>query len=188
LGMSTGFDSGSSLDYVYQNQPQGSNAFGRLIDKIYLNSVGWRGIRQRKTHLQILIKQAVADLHAKGLAVRVVDIAAGHGRYVLDALANEPAVSDILLRDYSELNVAQGQEMIAQRGMSGRVRFEQGDAFNPEELSALTPRPTLAIVSGLYELFPENEQVKNSLAGLANAIEPGGILIYTGQPWHPQLE
>ncbi|ENE3185653.1 class I SAM-dependent methyltransferase family protein, partial [Shigella flexneri] len=69
-----------------------------------------------------------------------------------------------------------------------RVRFEQGDAFNPEELSALTPRPTLAIVSGLYELFPENEQVKNSLAGLANAIEPGGILIYTGQPWHPQLE
>lgn len=160
LGMSTGFDSGSSLDYVYQNQPQGSNAFGRLVDKIYLNSVGWRGIRQRKTHLQILIKQAVADLHAKGLAVRVVDIAAGHGRYVLDALANEPAVSDILLRDYSELNVAQGQEMIAQRGMSGRVRFEQGDAFNPEELSALTPRPTLAIVSGLYELFPENEQVK----------------------------
>lgn len=90
----------------------------------------------------------------------MVDIAAGHGRYVLDALANEPAVSDILLRDYSELNVAQGQEMIAQRGMSGRVRFEQGDAFNPEELSALTPRPTLAIVSGLYELFPENEQVK----------------------------
>ncbi|MCZ6127728.1 class I SAM-dependent methyltransferase family protein, partial [Escherichia coli] len=55
LGMSTGFDSGSSLDYVYQNQPQGSNAFGRLVDKIYLNSVGWRGIRQRKTHLQMLI-------------------------------------------------------------------------------------------------------------------------------------
>ncbi|XNM78774.1 class I SAM-dependent methyltransferase family protein [Escherichia coli] len=22
------------MDYVYQNQPQGSNAFGRLVDKI----------------------------------------------------------------------------------------------------------------------------------------------------------
>ncbi|XNM62328.1 class I SAM-dependent methyltransferase family protein [Escherichia coli] len=32
---------------------------------MYLNSVGWRGIRQRKTHLQILIKDAVAHLHAK---------------------------------------------------------------------------------------------------------------------------
>lgn len=93
---------------VYQNQPQGSNVFGRFIDKIYLNSVGWRGIRQRKTHLQMLIKQAVADLHAKGLAVRVVDIAAGHGRYVLDALANEPAISDILLRDYSGVKCCTG--------------------------------------------------------------------------------
>lgn len=107
-GVSTGFDSGSSLDCVCQNQPQGSDTFGRFADKIHLNSVGWRGIRQRKTHLQTLIKQAVAHLHAKGLTVRVVDIAAGHGRYILDALVNEPVVSNILLRDYSELSVAQG--------------------------------------------------------------------------------
>lgn len=120
--------------------------------------------------------------------MRVVDIAAGHGRYVLDALEGETAVNEILLRDYSELNVSKGQEMIASRGMAGRARFEQGDAFNREELAALEPRPTLGIVSGLYELFPENTLVRNSLAGLAEAIEPGGILIYTGQPWHPQLK
>ncbi len=24
--------------------------------------------------------------------------------------------------------------------------------------------------------------------GLAEAVEPGGYLVYTGQPWHPQLE
>jgi hypothetical protein len=43
-------------------------------------------------------------------------------------------------------------------------------------------------VSGLYELFPDNEPVRRSLAGLADAIEPGGHLIYTNQPWHPQVE
>lgn len=188
LGFETGFDSGSTLDYVYRNQPQGSSALGRLIDKNYLNSVGWKGIRQRKVHLQMLIQQAVARLTEQGCAVRVVDIAAGHGRYVLDALEGEAAVSEILLRDYSELNVAKGQDMIASRGMVGRARFEQGDAFNRDELAALEPRPTLVIVSGLYELFPENGPVRDSLAGLAVAIEPGGILIYTGQPWHPQLK
>lgn len=52
----------------------------------------------------------------------------------------------------------------------------------------MTPRPTLGIVSGLYELFPENGPIRESLAGLAEAIAPGGFLIYTGQPWHPQLE
>jgi hypothetical protein len=43
-------------------------------------------------------------------------------------------------------------------------------------------------VSGLYELFPQNEKVLNSLKGLAEAVRPGGYLIYTNQPWHPQLE
>ncbi len=30
--------------------------------------------------------------------------------------------------------------------------------------------------------------MRESLAGLADAIEPGGYLVYTGQPFHPQLE
>jgi len=30
--------------------------------------------------------------------------------------------------------------------------------------------------------------VRESLGGLADAIPPRGYLIYTGQPWHPQLE
>ena len=188
LGFTTGFDSGSTLDYVYRNQPQGSSWLGRHIDKNYLNSVGWRGIRQRKVHLQQLIQQAVAQLTAQGVPVRVVDIAAGHGRYVLDALEAETTVSEILLRDYSELNVEKGQQMIAERGMSARARFEQGDAFNRAELAALEPKPTLGIVSGLYELFPENAPVRESLEGLGQAIPPGGVLIYTGQPWHPQLK
>lgn len=188
LGFETGFDSGSTLDYVYRNQPQGSSALGRLIDKNYLNSVGWKGIRQRKIHLQMLISQAVAQLAEQGTPVHVVDIAAGHGRYVFDALAGESAVRSILLRDYSKLNVNIGREMIASRGLTDIARFEQGDAFNREELAALEPRPTLGIVSGLYELFPDNLLVKNSLAGLADAIAPGGLLIYTGQPWHPQLK
>ena len=64
----------------------------------------------------------------------------------------------------------------------------QGDAFDRPALASIQPRPTIGIVSGLYELFPANEPVLNSLRGLADAIEPGGYLIYTNQPWHPQLE
>ena len=32
------------------------------------------------------------------------------------------------------------------------------------------------------------QTVLTSLRGLADAIEPGGHLIYTNQPWHPQVE
>ena len=60
--------------------------------------------------------------------------------------------------------------------------------FDENALAAMTPAPALAIASGIYELFPENSKVLASLRGLARGMEKGGYLIYTGQPWHPQLE
>ena len=55
-------------------------------------------------------------------------------------------------------------------------------------MAQVDPPPNITIVSGLYELFPDNEKVLRSLRGIARAMHRGGILIYTGQPWHPQLE
>jgi len=52
LGWRHGFDSGLSLDYVYKNEAGGVMGVGRLIDKSYLNSPGWRGVRQRKANLE----------------------------------------------------------------------------------------------------------------------------------------
>jgi hypothetical protein len=128
-------------------------------------------------------------LRDKGEPVRVMDIAAGHGRYVLEALnGTEVRPESILLRDYSEINVAGGAKLIAEKGLDGIARFVKGDAFDPESLAAVAPKPTLAVVSGLYELFADNDLVCRSLAGLAAAVPAGGYLVYTGQPWHPQLE
>lgn len=188
LGFETGFDSGSTLDYVYRNTPEGEGIAGRAIDRSYLNSVGWKGIRVRKTHIQQMICKGVDLLKAQNMSVRVVDIAAGHGRYVLDALEHIDGIEHIRLRDYSELNVTQGQIKIEERGLQQLASFEQGNAFDGEQLATIAPAPTLGIVSGLYELFPDNTEIKQSLAGLAKTIPEGGVLVYTGQPWHPQLK
>ncbi len=188
IGFETGFDSGSTLDYVYRNHPQGKGSIGRFIDKQYLNSIGWRGIRQRKVNIEKLIRQAIEELKSRNMPVSIVDIAAGHGRYVLDAIGDAQDIDSILLRDYSELNVEQGQKMIAERHLTDKANFVVGNAFDRQSLAELDPKPTLGIVSGLYELFPENENVQASLMGLSDAIPVGGLLVYTGQPWHPQLE
>ncbi|WP_260958133.1 bifunctional alpha/beta hydrolase/class I SAM-dependent methyltransferase [Pseudomonas citri] len=189
LGFDTGFDSGSTLDYVYRNIPTGTSALGRMIDKNYLNSIGWRGIRQRKLNVEELLRLAMGKLRAENREVRIVDIAAGHGRYILEALHGvNPLPESILLRDYSDINVRDGSALIVEKGLGDIARFVKGDAFDRQDLAALEPKPTLAVVSGLYELFADNQMVGNSLAGLAEAVEPGGFLVYTGQPWHPQLE
>lgn len=189
LGVCTGFDSGATLDYVYRNQAEGVTALGRLLDRNYLNAIGWRGIRSRKTHLEKLLRRAMADLRAAGRPVHLVDIAAGHGRYVLDAVRAHPEIPATgLLRDFSAANVAAGRRLIAEYGLAERFAFEQGDAFDRASLTALPQTATIGVVSGLYELFPENAPVRASLAGLAEAVAPGGYLLYTGQPWHPQIE
>ena len=188
-GMKTGFDSGSTLDYVYENTPRGIGPGGKMIDKTFLNAIGWRGIRQRKVHLEEMIALALIRLKSKKRSAHVLDIAAGHGRYVLDAVALSGVKPDsIRLQDYSPINVEAGRNMIAERDLTNIASFHEADAFDEQGLASVMPRPDLAIVSGLYELFPDNAEVTRSLSGLAKAVKPGGLLIYTGQPWHPQLE
>lgn len=188
-GTVTGFDSGSTLDYVYENQPRGLGPMGRRIDKTFLEAIGWRGIRQRKLMLGELIPDAILRLKHLGRAVNIVDIAAGHGRYVLDAIADcteQPA--SVRLQDYSDINVVAGRRQIAERQLPPSFSFHKADAFDADGLAALDPAPDLAIVSGLYELFPDNALIGRSLEGLARAMSAGSLLIYTNQPWHPQLE
>jgi alpha-beta hydrolase superfamily lysophospholipase len=189
LGRVAGFDSGGMLDYVYRNQAQGAGMVGKMIDRAYLDSVGWRGIRLRKLHVEELIAEAAARLKRSGKPLRLADIAAGHGRYALDAIeSGKLAPESVLLRDYSASAVEAGRRMITERNLTDLARFEPGDAFDRESLAALAPKPTLAVVSGLYELFADNAMIDRSLGGLAAAIPAGGYLVYTNQPWHPQLE
>jgi alpha-beta hydrolase superfamily lysophospholipase/SAM-dependent methyltransferase len=188
LGWRNGFDSGLSLDYVYENKPRGSLGVGRLIDKSYLNSIGWRGIRQRKANLKNALRNVIKKLHTEGQPVRLLDIAAGAGRYVMETVHELRAISiTAILRDYKQENIDAARALVHEFRLEN-VTIERGDAFDRDSIAAIIPRATIGIVSGLYELFPGNEPVLSSLRGLAAAIEPGGYLIYTNQPWHPQVE
>lgn len=188
LGWRHGFDSGLMLDYIYENRARGLTPLGRLIDRCYLDAVGWRGIRIRRTLLERALRSLCVQTHAAGQPVRLLDIAAGPGRYVLETirdLAHIPITA--VLRDYKQENCDAARQLADDLGVPS-VTITPGDACDRSSLAAATPRPTIAIVSGLYELFPENEPVLRSLRGLADAVEPGGHLIYTNQPWHPQVE
>ncbi len=188
IGWKSGFDSGMSLDYVYENIPQGLTSFGRLIDAAYLESIGWRGIRQRKDNLKTLLRRAIEQTHAAGRNIHIIDIATGTARYVLETMKELPEISmSALLRDNQPLNVEIVRKDTKELGLRN-VSAEVADAFDGRSFVSVTPRATIGIVSGLYELFPSNDAVLNSLRGLAEAIQPDGYLIYTNQPWHPQLE
>jgi alpha-beta hydrolase superfamily lysophospholipase len=188
VGWETGFDSGKSLDYVYENRARGKTPLGRWIDRGYLDAIGWRGIRERGELLKSCLRESIARLRAAGQPIRILDIAAGCGRYVLEVLKDEQR-DDIraLLRDRAPHNLEAGLALAAGMGLDG-VTFEEGDAFDADSIRQVEPRPNIVIVSGLYELFPENGMILASLGGIAGALQDGGVLLYTCQPWHPQIE
>jgi len=188
IGWQTGFDSGESLDYVYENRAQGITPLGRLLDRLYLNSIGWKGIRQRKANLEKVLQATIEKVHATEKPVRLVDIASGPGRYLLETFKKMPHVEmSAVLRDRDPKGLEAGRNLARAMNVSN-VTYVQGDAFDPKSLASISPRLHIAIVSGLYELFPDNGMVLTSLRGLSEALKDGGYLIYTNQPWHPQME
>ena len=188
LGWKTGHNSGDSLDYVYENEARGITPIGRLIDRTYLDAIGWKAMRERQGILEASLKDTIQSVIDSGEPVRIMDIATGRGRYVLDIL-NEFQGADItaLLRDRSPYSLQEGRKLASSMRLDN-VTYEEGDAFDADSLLAVDPVPNIAIVSGLYELFASNEPILRSLRGLGGLVQPGGYLIYTCQPWHPQVE
>jgi hypothetical protein len=95
--------------------------------------------------------------------------------------------SSATLRDYQQENLDAARALAESLKIS-TASFALADAFDEASVAATTPRPTVAITSGIFELVPENDRVLRALRGIAGAMEAGGFLIYTGQIWHPQME
>jgi alpha-beta hydrolase superfamily lysophospholipase/SAM-dependent methyltransferase len=189
IGHRDGFDSGVMLDHVYRNTAAGKTFLGRMIDRNYLDAVGWKGIRVRGEHMRAMLEAEIRRQSAAGKSVHVLDVAAGAGRYVLETvkkLAGEIPVR-VTLRDYKQANLDAARKLADELALPN-VTVAHGDAFDRSSLASISPRPTIGIVSGLFELFPENAPLRQTLGGLHDAIEPGGALFYTCQPWHPQVE
>ncbi|MEI6896833.1 MAG: bifunctional alpha/beta hydrolase/class I SAM-dependent methyltransferase [Psychromonas sp.] len=186
IGLQYGFDSGVTLDHIYKNKAQGITFIGKFIDKGYLNSIGWKGIRQRKVHSVESIKEKIKTLQLTGKEVRILDIAGGPARYLIEIAESHPDVS-IQVRDYQIQNVEQGRILATEKGLTN-ITYTQSDAFDPQSYVHNDFQPNIVVISGVFELFPENALINNAIKGVASIIEDQGFLIYTGQPWHPQLE
>lgn len=185
IGYQHGFDSGTMLDYVYADKAHGSLGVGRLIDRVYLDAVGWRAIRARR---KLLGATLVARIRREPSA-RVLDVASGPGRYLHDVLQS-PGTEQarVLCRDLAQNGLRLGERRAAALDLRN-IAYEQGDAFEPAPTDApLGGRPTVIVVSGLYELMADPVVIRKSLQRLGELLEPGGLLVFTTQTHHPQLD
>ncbi|MCP4111736.1 MAG: methyltransferase domain-containing protein [Desulfobacteraceae bacterium] len=187
VGYKFGFDSGVSLDHVYKNKPEGTLFLGKIIDFFYLNSVGWKGIRLRKINLIKSVEQVIEKLNNRNIPVRIMDIAGGPGRYLIEiAEKYKDTDIEILSCDNKKVNIEEGKK-IADAGKISNIKFKISDAFSKESFEQENFSPNILIISGLFELFPSNDDIRKSLKAATSILQKNSYIIYTGQPWHPQI-
>lgn len=186
IGLKYGFDSGISLNYVYKNKPKGKFGIGKFIDQSYLNAIGWRGIRIRKQNLLQQIEKEINRLKTEGKTIKILDIAGGTGNYLFDIKEKFPDI-EIVINDFKKSNIVFGQKIIDRKNIKG-IRFTNYDCFDKATYSKLNFKPNITIISGIFELFENNELISKAISGVVNISEPDSAIIYTGQPWHPQLK
>jgi 2-polyprenyl-3-methyl-5-hydroxy-6-metoxy-1,4-benzoquinol methylase len=192
VGYKFGFDSGNMLDYVYLNKAHGAVLIGKLIDRVYLNAVGWRGIRARRKLLKQMLRHEVSRNRYEERNTKLLDVAAGPGRYLQELIQEyngETGDINVLCRDLSSTGLEQGQALAKENGLTGTISYEPGDAFNPAPADdTLGGTPNVIVVSGLYELIIDDDTIRNSLKRLYQMLTPGGAIFFTTQTHHPQLE
>jgi precorrin-6B methylase 2 len=184
IGYRYGFDSGPFMAHVYANQPSGRTALGRAIDRRLLRRrtcVAFRDIRALAEH-------AVFDaLRAeRGPTPVVADLAAGPAPYLLSALTRQPRARAIVAdTDPDALDAARRDAEAL--GVSDRVQFVQGDAFDRDALRALRPAPDVVVELGLYGIYHDDAVIERHLHDLAEIVAPGQI-VFNVQTRNPEIE
>ncbi len=184
LGLKYGFDSGISLDYIYKNQANGKLLIGKLIDRFYLNQVGWAGVRVRKKNLLALTEEKISTLGEEN--IKILDVAGGTGNYLFDIKQKYPKLK-ILINEFKKSNIEVGEEVIKKNNWED-ISFVNYDCFDKETYKKINYNPNIVIISGVFELFENNKMLENTISGVTEILDKDGAIIYTGQPWHPQLK
>lgn len=181
-----GFDSGQIMNYLYENRVQGIGPLGRAIDRAFLNQITARAFRAARGLTEEVLA-AVLD-RRRGQPTVLADLAAGTADYVLALLASGryPQVTAIL-RDISPATQAESRRLAGRLGVGDRVRYETGDALNPEDLATITPKPNVVVAVGLYGTIHDDAKVRDHFRLVREILAPEAF-VFNIQTQNPGIE
>ena len=134
------------------------------------------------------LESLIAEQRAAGRPPVIVDVAAGPATYLVELLARDRGADlTALARDLDAHALERGRTLGTGAGVGDRLRYEQGDALDEDALVGLTPRPSIVIASGFYELLLDGSIIARSMSIARRLLAPGDPLVFTTQVAHPQI-
>ena len=194
LASEHGAASGVVAEYAYRNQPHGSGALGRWIDRSFLSSRAWDDVRQRVEKTKAAVAELVVQRRARRLPTIILDVASGSARYLRE-LVQEQGGEDVIVvcRDRDTNQVMHGRQLIAAEGLA-RFTFSVGDAT--DESSYLANRdPDIVLAIDLFPQLSHDDAVRTVVRLAFEHLSVGGCFVcttvvrpYTGLgPWQANV-
>ena len=171
-------DSGTNFDYIYRNVPTGYTRFGKVIDSVLLNLPASKATRDRQATFTLILKDEITRNIVGKKRTRIVDLASGLARYLLEAITDEirPHVQ-VLCLDVDPRVKFGGQKLAKGRP----ILFARADVFRLGRYQKLCRKvgwnPNVVIASGLYANYGE-VMFKQSIREIYEVLEPGGFFIF----------
>ncbi|MFI5397876.1 MAG: class I SAM-dependent methyltransferase family protein [Candidatus Binatia bacterium] len=170
--------SGVVFEYACRNEPRGSGPFGRWVDRQFLRSSLWQGLRKRTETTKAIVAEIVARRRAAGLTTMILDIASGTAPYLRE-LARERGGDDLVIaaHDRDPRYVVLGRELVAVEKLPN-FTFAVGDAT--DEASYLTSHdPDIILAVGVFQLLQRDEAVRTVMRLAFAYLSPGGCFVCT---------
>jgi len=125
----------------------------------------------------------------------ILDVASGVGRYLFELHKHVDYAIELQLNDIDENSIKQSKILAKEFGIN-HITHTSNDIFsiseniesNNDSNQGVNEKPNIVIISGLFELYENNALVHRVISHLFSIMQDGGYIVYTGQPWHPQLE
>lgn len=185
IGFKHGFDSGSIMNYIYENNASGDLYIGKIIDRAFLNQKTCKAFRSIKKIQQDLIFDYLES--REGQETSIVDLASGKADYLYDALLNTSVKVNVLLRDINQNTLKESKSTAEALGLTENISYELGDALDIESLENISTKPDLVIEVGLYGIIHDDEKIKNHLRAVKEILDPDALL-FNVQTYNEQIE
>jgi SAM-dependent methyltransferase len=170
--------SGAVFEYACRNQPCGSGPFGRWVDKKFLRSRRWQGLRQRTETTKAIVAEILALRRAAGRTTMILDLASGTAPYLRE-LAREYGGDDLIIaaHDRDPRQLVLGRELVAVEQLQN-FTFAVGDAT--DEASYLTRHdPDIILAVGVFQSLRDDEAVRTVMRLALSYLSPGGCFVCT---------
>jgi len=178
-------DSGLNIDHMYRNDPKGITPIGKLVDRVLLNLPSVQATRYKKNIIGKILLNDISNNIILRKKTRIVDIASGPARYIVDAITsyNEGNV-EVLCLDSDKKSISFGKVIAGKKPM----RYAKANVFKLKHLKTFAKKifwmPNIVIATGFFEILPD-EIFEKLLRDIYIHIDKDGLVLFTAQGSNP---